>query len=184
MRSGRGKKRSRIRRPTMRGRVGSRSPSMSSGRGRRTTSMSSGRGRRTSGGTTFRRGSYRQRPTWRARGMYTRRYRARPMSSGSCVVCFVILAVIILIDFLPSFIFTLAPELSSAILIGVVAFFFIIALCFITQAVIDDDNDETQSSDGGTTRIIERERVLVVCPYCGTKNEQGQSKCENCDGDL
>ncbi|MDF1537751.1 MAG: hypothetical protein P1Q69_02490 [Candidatus Thorarchaeota archaeon] len=108
------------------------------------------------------------------------------MSSCSCVICFIIIAVVILINFLPSFIFALAPEFSSTVLIGAVAFFFIVALCFITQAVIDDDDDGEQplSSDDDTTKIIERERVLVVCPYCGTKNEQGQAKCQNCGGDL
>ena len=105
------------------------------------------------------------------------------MSSGSCVVCFIILAVIILIQFAPSFIFVLAPEYSSTILIAGVAVFFIIAICFITQAVIDDD-DEEPTGDGVTTRIVERETVLVVCPYCGHKTEQGLSKCQNCDADL
>jgi len=32
-------------------------------------------------------------------------------------------------------------------------------------------------------RII-TERVLVVCPYCGAKNEQGITKCQSCDADL
>ncbi|MHA2042114.1 MAG: zinc ribbon domain-containing protein, partial [Candidatus Thorarchaeota archaeon] len=27
-------------------------------------------------------------------------------------------------------------------------------------------------------------RVLVVCPYCGHKNEQGMSKCGECGADL
>ena len=196
MKSGRGR-RSRIRRPRMRGRIGSRSSSMgsgrgsrpssmSSGRGRRSSSLSSGRGRRSPSRTTSSRGGYgrRRRPMWRSRGMYPRRYRARPRSSGSCIVCFLILAVIILIQFAPSFIFVIAPEYSSTILIGAVAAFFIIALCFITQAVIDDDDDEPTSDDGGTTRTVEHERVLVVCPYCGNKNAQGLSKCQSCNADL
>ena len=37
-------------------------------------------------------------------------------------------------------------------------------------------------------RIVEKERiverVLVVCPYCGHKNEQGMSKCGECGADL
>ena len=37
-------------------------------------------------------------------------------------------------------------------------------------------------------RIMEREkiveRVLVVCPYCGHKNQQGMSKCGECGADL
>ena len=76
------------------------------------------------------------------------------------------------------------PEMSSTILIGAVALFFIIALCFITQAIVDDDDDDTPSSGGGTTTVIEREKVLVVCPYCGHKNDQGTSECSNCDGAL
>jgi hypothetical protein len=32
-------------------------------------------------------------------------------------------------------------------------------------------------------RII-TERVLVVCPYCGAKTEQGLLKCQNCRADL
>jgi hypothetical protein len=115
--------------------------------------------------------------------MYPRRYRTRPRSSGICVVCFLILAFIILIQFAPSFIFVLAPEYSSTILIAAVVAFFIIALCFITQAVFDDDDDEP-TSDGETTRVVERERVLVVCTYCGHKNEQGLSNCQKCDADL
>ena len=27
-------------------------------------------------------------------------------------------------------------------------------------------------------------RVLVVCPYCGSKNDQGIFKCQNCSADL
>ncbi|MFX1261161.1 MAG: zinc-ribbon domain-containing protein [Promethearchaeota archaeon] len=37
-------------------------------------------------------------------------------------------------------------------------------------------------------KIMERERiverVLVVCPYCGHKNEQGMSKCAQCGADI
>lgn len=29
-----------------------------------------------------------------------------------------------------------------------------------------------------------REVVLVICPYCGTKNPQGTTRCSNCDGRL
>ncbi len=29
-----------------------------------------------------------------------------------------------------------------------------------------------------------RDRVLVICPYCGAKNEQGITKCQNCSADL
>ncbi|MGY5860491.1 MAG: hypothetical protein RTU63_14060 [Candidatus Thorarchaeota archaeon] len=33
-------------------------------------------------------------------------------------------------------------------------------------------------------REIVRDRVLVICPYCGAKNEQGVLTCHNCDADL
>lgn len=29
-----------------------------------------------------------------------------------------------------------------------------------------------------------REVVLVICPYCGTKNPQGTTRCSNCSGKL
>jgi hypothetical protein len=29
-----------------------------------------------------------------------------------------------------------------------------------------------------------REVILVICPYCGTKNPQGTTRCSNCDGRL
>jgi ribosomal protein L40E len=33
-----------------------------------------------------------------------------------------------------------------------------------------------------TQRVIER--VLVICPFCGAKNEQGAPKCANCGAQL
>ncbi len=33
-------------------------------------------------------------------------------------------------------------------------------------------------------REIVRDRVLVICPYCGAKNEQGVLNCYNCDAEL
>ncbi|MHA1247636.1 MAG: Ig-like domain-containing protein [Candidatus Thorarchaeota archaeon] len=33
-------------------------------------------------------------------------------------------------------------------------------------------------------REIVTERVLVICPFCGTKNEQGTAKCTNCGAEL
>jgi hypothetical protein len=33
-------------------------------------------------------------------------------------------------------------------------------------------------------KVIEHETVLVVCPYCGAKNEQGSTTCKNCDAEL
>jgi len=39
---------------------------------------------------------------------------------------------------------------------------------------------------GSTTTTKEREivKVLVICPYCGAKTEQGIGKCQNCQADL
>ncbi|MHA2425381.1 MAG: hypothetical protein ACXAEF_11365 [Candidatus Thorarchaeota archaeon] len=33
-------------------------------------------------------------------------------------------------------------------------------------------------------RVTEQTRVLVVCPYCGAKNEQGVTRCHGCDGAI
>ena len=33
-------------------------------------------------------------------------------------------------------------------------------------------------------REVVSERFLVICPFCGTKNEQGMNKCQNCGADL
>ena len=35
-----------------------------------------------------------------------------------------------------------------------------------------------------TTKEREVVKVLVICPYCGAKTEQGISKCQNCKADL
>ncbi|MHA1138290.1 MAG: PCI domain-containing protein [Candidatus Thorarchaeota archaeon] len=35
-----------------------------------------------------------------------------------------------------------------------------------------------------STREREVVKVLVICPYCGAKTEQGLSKCQNCQADL
>ena len=35
-----------------------------------------------------------------------------------------------------------------------------------------------------TTREREIVKVLVICPYCGAKTEQGIGKCQNCQADL
>jgi hypothetical protein len=44
------------------------------------------------------------------------------------------------------------------------------------------------SSPSSTSSVREREivrdRVLVICPYCGSKNEQGVLNCQNCDAEL
>lgn len=37
---------------------------------------------------------------------------------------------------------------------------------------------------GTSMRERETVKVLVICPYCGAKTEQGLSKCQNCQADL
>ncbi len=37
---------------------------------------------------------------------------------------------------------------------------------------------------GATTKEKETAKVLVICPYCGAKTEQGISKCQKCHADL
>jgi len=43
--------------------------------------------------------------------------------------------------------------------------------------------EKVSSLDPLRERII-TERVLVVCPYCGAKNEQGITKCQSCGADI
>ncbi|TFH07775.1 MAG: hypothetical protein E4H14_07765 [Candidatus Thorarchaeota archaeon] len=42
----------------------------------------------------------------------------------------------------------------------------------------------TTYSTPTTTREREIVKVLVICPYCGAKTEQGIGKCQNCQADL
>jgi len=42
----------------------------------------------------------------------------------------------------------------------------------------------TYSAPTTTTREREIVKVLVICPYCGAKTEQGIGKCQNCQADL
>jgi len=42
----------------------------------------------------------------------------------------------------------------------------------------------SQMTHGYTTGREVITRVLVVCPYCGSKNEQGVLKCHNCSADV
>ena len=42
----------------------------------------------------------------------------------------------------------------------------------------------TYTAPGSTTREREVVKVLVICPFCGAKTEQGLSKCQNCGADL
>lgn len=123
------------------------------------------------------------RPVWRPHGgSYRRRYRAQPISSGACIFLFVFFALLLLIEFAPSFTFEFAPDYSFILLLAIVIGIFIIVTLFITKLDLGGDDDRPERDE--PTTIIERERVLVVCPYCGTKNEQGRSHCINCDGAL
>ncbi len=42
----------------------------------------------------------------------------------------------------------------------------------------------TSYTGPSTTTTREVVKVLVVCPYCGAKTEQGLAKCQNCKADL
>jgi hypothetical protein len=111
---------------------------------------------------------------------YPRRYRSRPMSSCGCFAFFIILAILWLIFLAPSIVASLDVTLALVLPIAVVLGLFIIALWFITKTV--DDNDDDNGSD--PIRVIESETVLVVCPYCRAKNEQGITICANCGADI
>ena len=97
---------------------------------------------------------------------------------------FIILAIIFLIYFAPEITINLDLDatLSIVLPIVVVGVLFIVAIGFITK--LDDDNDDSSSGGSDQVRVIERERVLVVCPYCGAKNEQGITTCKNCDAEI
>ena len=111
---------------------------------------------------------------------YPRRYRARPCSSGGCLTVFIILVIFWLIYLAPSITINLDSTLALVLPIAVVAVLFIIAISFIAKLDDDDDNDD----DNGQVKVIEHETVLVVCPYCGAKNEQGITTCANCDAEI
>ena len=101
------------------------------------------------------------------------------MSSCGCFTVFIILAIIWLIYLAPSFTINLDATLAMVLPIAVVAVLFIAALCFISGLIDDDDRE------GGTeVKVVEHETVLVVCPYCGAKNEQGVTTCKNCDAEI
>ncbi len=40
------------------------------------------------------------------------------------------------------------------------------------------------STTASTTEKVVETRILVICPYCGAKNEQGVLKCQNCSAEL
>jgi len=56
----------------------------------------------------------------------------------------------------------------------------LVVCCYVNQN--SEDEGESNMKDQKT---VEREiRYLVICPYCGAKNPQGQEYCKNCDGNL
>lgn len=108
---------------------------------------------------------------------YPRRYRLRPMSSCGCFTILIVLAIIWLIFLAPSIVISLDATLALVIPIAVVLVLVIIALWFITR-IVDHDGDKEH------VKIIEHETILIVCPYCGAKNEQGITTCKNCDAEI
>lgn len=125
--------------------------------------------------TRIRRPRYRRPMGYR----YPRRYRARPCSSGGCLTVIIILAIFWLIYLAPSITIGLDATLSLILPIAVVIVLFIVAIGFIAKIIDDDDDDH-----GGQVKVVEHETVLVVCPYCGAKNEQGNTTCKNCDAEI
>ncbi|MGY5871054.1 MAG: hypothetical protein RTV72_02290 [Candidatus Thorarchaeota archaeon] len=99
------------------------------------------------------------------------------MSSCGCFTFFIILAILWLIFLAPSIVSILDASLALVVPIAVILVLFIIALWFITK-IVDDDGGSDQ------VKVIERETILVVCPYCGAKNEQGITTCANCDAEI
>ena len=139
---------------------------------------------RSSGSTSqpFRSGVFRPRYRRPYGYTYPRRYRARPMSSGGCFVAFIILAVIWLIYLAPVFTIGLGSTISLIVPIMVVGGLFFVAVGFITKLVADNNNET--SVDDEQVKIIEHETILVICPYCGAKNEQGVTSCTNCGAEI
>jgi len=104
------------------------------------------------------------------------------MSSGGCFTAFIIFAIIMVIYLAPAITIGLGSTLSLVLPIVVIGIVFFVAIGFITKLVDDDEDD--MSSDGEQVKIVEHETVLVVCPYCGAKNEQGFTSCTNCNAEI
>ncbi len=85
----------------------------------------------------------------------------------------------------------------SPLMLGIIGVVFLIIIigCVVSRRRKGDTGQPSTfdhytappSSPASSGTIREREvttRVLVVCPYCGAKNEQGILSCHNCDAEL
>lgn len=57
----------------------------------------------------------------------------------------------------------------------------------ICLEIVDFVRRRTKEAESSLEPLRERivtERVLVICPYCSTKNEQGIIKCQSCGAKL
>lgn len=111
---------------------------------------------------------------------YPRRYRSRPRSSCGCFTFIVFIAIIWLIFLAPLIVVSLNATFALLLPIIVVLGLFILAIWFITK-IVDDGDDEYVDDQ---VKVIETETILVVCPYCGAKNEQGITTCSNCGAEI
>ncbi|MFW9843046.1 MAG: zinc ribbon domain-containing protein [Candidatus Thorarchaeota archaeon] len=103
------------------------------------------------------------------------------MNSCGCFTVVIILAIFWLIFLAPSIAIGLDATLSLILSISILIPLFIAALCFITRSS-DDSNDYDSGIE--QAKVTEHERILVVCPYCGAKNDQGVPSCANCGAEL
>ncbi len=84
---------------------------------------------------------------------------------------------------------------ASPIMLGIVTavFLVIILVCVVSKRRKGDSGPQqtfdhytappSSPASSGTIKEVTT-RVLVVCPYCGAKNEQGILTCHNCDAEL
>jgi hypothetical protein len=61
----------------------------------------------------------------------------------------------------------------------------------LIEAIIAGDLEGTVKGDtfskettAPTTVVSDTAKVLVICPYCGAKTEQGIAKCQKCGADM
>jgi len=104
------------------------------------------------------------------------------MSSGGCFAGFIIFTIIWLIYLVPAITISLGSTLSLVVPIVAVGVLFFAVIGFITKLV--DNNDDKMGTDEEQVKIVEHETVLIVCPYCGAKNEQGFTSCMNCGAEI